>query len=168
MLPDLYHIVIFDLDGTVVEDNDVHHLSDEIQSVEFLKLRPNANVMRSVNMYMSDPNWTIIFLTGRLNSPNKRHATVEWLKTYTSKPFELIMRPANIAPNAISTWKLSELLKIVKSFPGTNEIHLFEDNNETLALAKQLLSPMIIKLQLILVQDGVLSNWYAQDNTLTG
>lgn len=148
----------FDIDGTLAEPMQQYEETPE----RLLALRAHPNVVRLVASALALDNAEVMFCTGR--SKNAYGATWRWLNRHLSlarlnKRVTLTCRPPETPLDAIPQFKLSELVQAIRRQPEKlAELRCYDDSVQNLRIF-QTLRPMVTKLNLYRIEDGVATAW---------
>jgi len=148
----------FDIDGTLSAKMDQY---DESLN-NLLSLRPHPNSIRIVMAALTLDNAEVMFCTGR--SKGAYGATWRWLNrhlgiAHLGKRVTLVCRPPETPLDAIPQYKLSEVVQAIRRQPEKlAELRCYDDSVQNLRLM-QTLRPMVDKLRLYRVEDGVATAW---------
>jgi hypothetical protein len=154
-------IAIWDIDGTLADDS----LKDVMRESEYY----TANVLRSLppisNMFriareLQDKGVRSYFVTGRMDKPDIRKATKDWLEGQSLKSADLIMRPEDVSHSQISAFKrkavrhlLTEHQPEIEDLESEDTLRMvlcWDDNLENLTHLRAVLGPT--NLQYVLSQ----------------
>lgn len=153
-------LVVFDIDGTLAK---IETGAIDIYDPNYLfNLGTYPNMITIVRQYLRMKNAEILFCTGR---PKRTFsATRRWLNKHLDlssldKRVGLVCRPDDSPESSIPTFKVSEILQAIRRL-GSNpaEALIFDDDVQNLRLFETL-KPMVRKLTLFKVTDGVVSDW---------
>ena len=157
-------LVVFDIDGTLVNirDVDVGTVSDIYADDALMRLTPYPNIVGLVKQYIERQNTTVLFCTGR---PKRAHSvTRRWLNKHvglnsSGKRVTLVCRPDDTPEANIPTFKLGEIVQAVRRVGSKpSEARIYDDEFPNLRVFETL-RPMVHSLQLFHASDGVVSQW---------
>lgn len=154
-------LVVFDIDGTLGR---LGPLTDsEMWSDRYLLAMPSyPNMVDLVKGYLRKRNVSVMFCTGR---PTKWHgATWRWLNSKlglsgSGQKATLVCRPEEVPTEKIPAFKLDAILQAIRRLGSRpSEAVLFDDDVNNLRLYETL-RPMVRKLTLFKVDEGMISDW---------
>jgi hypothetical protein len=153
-------LVVFDLDGTLAQDGPEG--GDIYDEQRLAALEPWPNMVAVVRRYIAMPNVAVMFCSGR---PKARfRVTWDWLNRQVDlsgagKSVTLALRPESIPEDRIAAYKLSEIVQAVRRLGSKpSEALVFDDDIQNLQMF-EIIRPMVRRLRLYLVANGVASQW---------
>lgn len=154
-------LVVFDIDGTLAQRGP-RTVEEEWTDDYLLGLASYSNMVGIVRAYLKKRNVTVMFCTGRpvsLHSITRRWLASKIDLSQASQRVTLVCRPDETPVSGIPAFKLGEILQAIRRL-GSNpaEAVIYDDDVNNLRLFETL-KPMVRKLSIFKVDDGMISEW---------
>jgi len=153
-------LVVFDIDGTLAQEGPP--ASDTYADDRLLSLEPVKNMIAIAKKYIATEHVDIMFCTGR---PKRSfRSTWQWLNKHlqlatSGKRIHVCCRPDDMPENRIADYKLGEIVQAVRRMGSKpSEALVFDDNVMNLQMFETI-RPMVHRLRLYKVENGLASNW---------
>lgn len=154
-------LVVFDIDGTLGK---LGPLTDsEAWSDRYLLSMPSyANMIDLVKSYLKKRNVTLMFCTGR---PVRWQSTTRrWLNSkldlsQAPNRVTLVCRPDEKPTSGIPAFKLAEILQAIRRLGSRPAEAVIYDDDVNNLLLYETLKPMVRKLSIFKVDEGMISEW---------
>lgn len=154
-------LVVFDIDGTLAERGP---RTDEAEWTDdyLFGLASYSNMIGIARAYLKKRNVSVLFCTGR---PASIHSiTRRWLNSkldlsQAPNRVTLVCRPDNMPASGIPSFKLAEILQAIRRLGSKPaEAVIYDDDVHNLRLYETL-KPMVRKLSIFKVDEGMISEW---------
>lgn len=154
-------LAVFDIDGTLAEIGP--RTEEEGYPVDYLLGLPSySNMIGIVRSYLKKRNVSVMFCTGR---PASTHGTTRrWLNSkldlsQAPNRVTLVCRPDDTPASGIPAFKLAEILQAIRRLGSRPaEAVIYDDDVNNLRLFGAL-KPMVRKLSIFKVDEGMISEW---------